>query len=291
MSIKVLDEERLGDRLRKLTVRADSVGARELEIRVLLPRSWSARGGRLWPLLTLHHGGLDDSSSWVARTDVEELSRDAEMLIVMPDGGRAGGYADWRRGPRWQTFHVRDVFELMRERYAATDVRAVAGVSGGGYGALLSAASNPGTFRYAASFSGPCTIRSPLASVTLLAATGIAARVKPFDMWGNPILHDRFWRAGDPTHLAAGLRGTGLFLSCGLTGRPGPPDAPGTPWNAANLVEPIVRSTIAPFLRRLRAHRIPVAAHLYRDGAHDWPCWEREFHRVWPSLTHALTRP
>ncbi|WP_106397246.1 alpha/beta hydrolase [Actinocorallia populi] len=291
MSIEVLDEERLGDRLRKLTVRADAVGPGELEIRVLLPRSWSARAARRWPLLTLHHGGLDDSSSWTERTGVEELSRDDEVLVVMPDGGRAGGYTDWRRGPQWQAFQVRDVFGLMRDRYGAADVRAVAGVSGGGYGALLSAASNPGTFRYAASLSGPCTIRSPLASVTLLAATGVAGRVNPFDMWGFPVVHDRYWRACDPTYLAAGLRGTGLFLSCGLTGRPGSLDASGARWSAANLAEPLVRSTIAPFLRRLRAHRIPVATHLYRDGTHDWPYWERELHRVWPALMRALASP
>ncbi|MEO3785722.1 alpha/beta hydrolase family protein [Actinocorallia sp. B10E7] len=297
MSVKILDEERLGDRLLRLTVRADAIGPQELSVHVLLPRSWpaggtgstrAARTTRAWPLLTLHHGGLDDSSSWIRHTDVVELSRDDDVLIVMPDGGRAGGYTDWRRGPQWQTFHVRDLFELMRERYGAAEVRAVAGVSGGGYGALLSAASNPGVFRYAAALSGPCTIRSPLASLTLLAATGVAGRVNPLDMWGLPLVHDRYWRACDPLHLAAGLRGTGLFLSCGLTGRPGPLDAPGEPWSAANLAEPLVRSTIRPFLRRLRAHRIPVTTHLYRDGTHSWPYWERELHRVWPSLVRSL---
>src|SRR5687768_9608483 len=104
MGIKVIDEEKVGDRLRRLTVRASSVSAAELAIHVLLPHRWTA--SRTWPLLTLHHGGLDDSSSWVRRTDVERLSRDDGVLIVMPDGGRAGGYADWRRGPQWQTFHV-----------------------------------------------------------------------------------------------------------------------------------------------------------------------------------------
>lgn len=288
MSVKILDEERLGDRLLKLTVRADAVGPQELAVRVLLPRSWAADGTRTWPLLTLHHGGLDDSSSWTRHTDVAELSRDDEVLIAMPDGGRAGGYTDWRRGPRWQTFHVRDLFELMRERYRAATVRAVAGVSGGGYGALLSAAANPGAFRYAAALSGPGTIRSPIAALTLLAATGVAGRVNPLDMWGLPLVHDRHWRASDPLHLAAGLRGTGLFLSCGLTGRPGPLDAPDAPWSAANLAEPLVRSTLRPFLRRLRALGVPVTTHLYRDGTHSWPYWERELHRVWPSLMRSL---
>jgi len=285
MSIKVLAEERVGDRLQKLTVRADSVAQEELAIHVLLPRNWSPRG--TWPLLTLHHGGLDDSSSWIRHTDVEHLSRDEDVLIVMPDGGRAGGYADWRRGPQWQTFHVRHLHALMRERYGAGQVRAVAGVSGGGYGALLGAAANPKTFRFAAALSGPCTIRTALSSTTLLAATGIAGRVNPFAMWGIPFVHDRHWRAADPLSLAAGLRGTGVHLSCGLTGRPGPLDHPG-PWSAANLAEPLVRSTVRPFLRRLRALGIPVSTHLYRDGTHSWPYWQRELHRLWPRLMESL---
>jgi S-formylglutathione hydrolase FrmB len=283
MAIKVHNEEKLGDRLRKLTVQADSLGPEEWSVHVLLPRGWSEHGGGTWPLLTLHHGGLDDSASWTRHTDVEHLSRDEDVLIVMPDGGRAGGYADWRNGPRWQTYHVHDVHALMRERYRASAVRAVAGVSGGGYGALLSAAAHPGMFRFAASLSGPCTIRSPLAATTLLAATGIAGRVNPFGMWGVPVLDDRRWRAADPLHLAAGLRGTGVFVSCGLTGRPGPLDPPG-PWSAANLAEPVVRSTVRPFLRRLRALGIPATAHLYRNGTHSWPYWERELHRIWPRL-------
>ncbi|MFV2173596.1 alpha/beta hydrolase [Actinomadura sp. LOL_016] len=288
MAIEVIDEEKVGDRLRRLTVRAASVSAAELTIHVLLPHRWTA--SRAWPLLTLHHGGLDDSSSWVDRTDVERLSRDDDVLIVMPDGGRAGGYADWRRGPQWQTFHIHHVHALMRARYAAAPVRAVAGVSGGGYGALLSAASNPGTFRFAAAFSGPCTIRTALSATTLLAATGVAGRVNPLAMWGVPFVHDRHWRAADPLHLAAGLRGTGVHLSSGLTGRPGPLD-PSAPWSAANLAEPLVRATIGPFLRRLRALGIPASAHLYRDGTHSWPYWQRELHRVWPKLTASLRTP
>lgn len=288
MGITVIDEEKLGDRLRRLTVRASSVPAADLAIHVLLPHRWTA--SRTWPLLTLHHGGLDDSSSWIRRTDVERLSRDDGVLIVMPDGGRAGGYADWRRGPRWQTFHVHDVHALMRDRYAAGGARAVAGVSGGGYGALLSAAANPGAFRFAAAFSGPCTIRTALSAATLLAATGVAGRVNPFAMWGVPVVHDRHWRAADPLHLAAGLRGTGVYLSSGLTGRPGPLD-PAEPWSVANLAEPLVRATVRPFLRRLRALGIPASAHLYRDGTHSWPYWQRELHRVWPRLTASLRKP
>ncbi|MFC0038572.1 alpha/beta hydrolase-fold protein [Actinomadura rayongensis] len=288
MSVTVLDDARAGERLRILTVRADSVPGEELRVQVLLPRGWSPNASRTWPLVTLHHGGLDDCTSWTRCTDLERLSRDDDVLIVMPDGGRAGGYTNWRRGPQWQTFHVRDVYRLMRDRYRAGSARAVAGVSGGGYGALLSAALAPGAFRAVAALSAPCSIRTPVTMVGLLAATGIAGRVNPLHMWGLPIVQDRYWRASDPLYLAARLRGTRLHLSAGLTGRPGPLDPPDAPWSPANLAEPVVRSTVGPFLRRLRAHRIPYTTHLYRDGTHSWPYWERELHRAWPVLMRSV---
>ncbi|WP_019630413.1 alpha/beta hydrolase [Actinomadura atramentaria] len=288
MALRVLDVERPDDRLRLMTVRTSAVPGEELRVQVLLPRGWSPRAARTWPLLTLHHGGLDDCTSWTRRTDVARLSRDEDVLVVMPDGGRAGGYTDWRRGPQWQRFHIREVFALMRDWYHAAPVRAVAGVSGGGYGALLSAALAPGEFRAVAALSAPCSIRTPVTAVGLLAATGIAGRVNPLNMWGVPVVQDRHWRASDPLHLAPRLRGTRLHLSAGLTGRRGPLDPPDEPWSPANVAEPIVRSTVRPFLRRLRAHGIPYTAHLYRDGTHSWPYWERELHRAWPMLMRSL---
>jgi len=34
------------------------------------------------------------------------LSRDADLLVVMPEGGSAGFESDWLCGPRWETFHT-----------------------------------------------------------------------------------------------------------------------------------------------------------------------------------------
>ncbi|WP_018654580.1 alpha/beta hydrolase [Actinomadura flavalba] len=289
MTLEVLADDEESPRLRHLRVRTPSVPGRVLSVRVLLPEGWSRDVPR--PLLTLHHGGLDDGSSWLQYAGVEDLSRNDDILIVMPDGGRAGGYADWRRGPQWMTFHVHEVFALMRDRYGASPVRAVAGVSGGGYGALLGAAQNPGTFRFAAALSAPCTIRTPLTALTLLAATAIAGRTNPLHMWGWPVLHDRFWRRADPTHLASSLKGTALYLSASRTGRRGPLDPPDAPWSAANLAEPLIHSTLAPFLRRLRHHDIPATIHLYDHGTHTWPYWHHELHRAWPLLTTALSHP
>jgi hypothetical protein len=69
-------------------------------------------------------------------TDIETLSRDADLLVVMPEGGSAGFYSDWLSGPRWETFHTEELPALLAAGYRAGDRQAVAGVSMGGLGAL-----------------------------------------------------------------------------------------------------------------------------------------------------------
>ncbi|HEX2317076.1 MAG TPA: alpha/beta hydrolase family protein [Thermomonospora sp.] len=287
----LLGERRLAPRLYELELDSPAVG-RTVKAHLLVPEGWSRDAERTWPLLYLFHGGADGYESWTRETDIEALSADTDVLVVIPEGGEYGGYTNWwnfgRPGaPQWETFHLEELGGLLREGYRASETQALAGVSGGGYGAFIYAARHPGRFRYAAAFSSPCKIRGPLVSAGLLLATYGVGRVNSFAMWGVPVLHDRIWRSFDPTCMAEGLRGTGLYLSAG-TGRIGPLDPPGTRREVANVAEPIVRSTIAPFLRRLRKLGIPITTHLYEQGTHTWPYWQRELHRAWPLIMRAL---
>ncbi|ACY96799.1 MULTISPECIES: alpha/beta hydrolase [Thermomonospora] len=289
--VPLLGERRLSSRLYELDVASAAVG-RTMKVHLLVPKGWSRDADRTWPLLYLFHGGDDDYLSWTRETDIEQLSADCQVLVAIPDGGRAGGYTNWwnfgRPGaPQWETFHLDELGGLLREAYRAGDAQAMAGVSGGGYGALIYAARRPGTFRYAAAFSSPCSIRRPALAATLLLATASVGRTNPLAMWGLPVIHDRIWRSFDPICMAAGLRGTGLYLSAG-TGRRGPLDPPDARRTVADLAEPLVRSTVGPFLRKLRKLDIPVTTHLYDRGTHTWPYWRRELHRAWPLIMQAL---
>jgi len=98
------------------------------------------------PVLYLLHGCCDSYLSWTRSTDVVRFFAARDVLVVMPDAGRVGFYSDWSRGPRWETFHLVELVRLLHQRYRASDVRAVAGVSMGGLGALNHAAQNPGMF-------------------------------------------------------------------------------------------------------------------------------------------------
>jgi hypothetical protein len=100
------------------------------------------------------------------------------------------------------------------------------------------------------------------------------------------------WRAragsipspGKPTDLAARLRGTTLFVSGG-NGQPGPLDAATT---TPDPIEQAIDAENLAFTARLRQLGIPATVDLYGDGTHNWPYWQREFHKAWPLLAQAL---
>jgi S-formylglutathione hydrolase FrmB len=100
------------------------------------------------------------------------------------------------------------------------------------------------------------------------------------------------WRAHDPYVLAANLRGTGLYVSTGTTGRPGPHDRPAPGEEEAVQVQEILCGvTSGAFLDKLRALRIPVTANVYEDGWHNWEAWQPEMHGYWPAMMQAIGVP
>ena len=171
-------------------------------------------------MLYLLHGAGNDYTSWTRETDVEALTADLPLLVVMPEAGWDGWYADWWNGgaggpPMWETFHTGELRELLERDWQAGDERAVAGLSMGGLGAMSYAARHPGLFRAAASFSGM------LHPVTL--DPSIVGFDVPPDLWGDRTEQADVWAAHDPVELAAALEGTALYVSYG-NGEPGPLD-------------------------------------------------------------------
>src|SRR5713101_1612190 len=216
----------LSARMRDLTVASPALGG-TVKVRLLLPVHYSARPGGRWPVLYLLHGCCDTYQSWTRSTDVEALTAHSDVLVVMPDGGKAGFYSDWLTGPRWETFHLVELRRILERDYRASKVMAVAGASMGGLGALAYAARHPGLFRAAASFSGivdtRLTPQEPLRYVDLVRSQG----EDPSHLWGDPRGDSAVWAAHNPYDLAPRLRGTQLFVAVG-TGQPGPLDPAGT---------------------------------------------------------------
>ena len=286
----VVSEHWLTSREVDLTVHSAANG-KNYPVRLLVPTGWSPTATQTWPVLYLMHGGNDDYTSWTRETDIASLSAKTAALIVMPEAGRDGNFTDWYRlgGPgagKWETFHVTELWNVLRSGYRASDVRSIAGISSGGYGAIIYAERHPGTFRFAGAYSAPLNIFDPVLQAvndSTLNDNGDS----PDALWGSPFFQVQNWREHDPVSQAAKLRGTKVYLSSGTTGLPGDLD-PNNSWEPLQLGEAFVGMSTAQLSQRLTLLGIPATVHRYQLGTHSWPYWQRELHTSWPQITASL---
>jgi S-formylglutathione hydrolase FrmB len=111
-----------------------------------------------FPVLYLLHGLSDDHTIWLRRTSIERYAAALNLIVVMPDGHRSFYANDPRPGGLAYEDHItKDVVGFVDRVFptiAKREGRAVAGLSMGGYGAVMLALKNPGLFAAAASHSG-----------------------------------------------------------------------------------------------------------------------------------------
>ncbi|GGL24669.1 alpha/beta hydrolase [Planomonospora parontospora] len=267
--------ERLGERDHVLTFASAALG-REGRVRVLLPAGWKPGSGP-WPVLYLLNGCCQPApDSWVTEGDAARLTSPYPVITVMPEGGAVGFYSDWRRGPKWETFHLTEVRAILERDYGAGDRRAVAGLSMGGFGAVSYAARHPGMFRAAASFSG--VLDTTESAPWLLERHG----EDPRDLWGPPGGSEQ--AAHNPVALTSKLAGVRLYVSCG-DGTPGPLDDPSA---ARDDGEATLLAQSQEFARRAGKAGLEVTTDFYGPGTHSWPYWRRALERSLPLLMDAV---
>ncbi|MGP4083629.1 alpha/beta hydrolase [Streptomyces sp. KR55] len=280
---------KLDERTLDITVSSPAMGD-FIPVRVILPRNWRSNRESRFPVVYLLHGGNDDYTSWTRETDVEDLTSHSDVLIVMPDGGKAGYYSDWRAGGLlWETFHTAELVRLMEREFRASSARAVIGLSMGGFGALNYAAHHQGMFRYVASMSSYVDLNDPAVCAVLGLGSwrdGIDLR----DVWGDPVVNADVWQAHNPAAMPRAFRGTKVHLSTG-DGDIGPMDGNRSidELVTAAVGEKFLPESVTRFARSLRSVGVTVTTHLYSPGTHSWPYWERELHAIWPTVMKEVT--
>ena len=267
-------------RTRNLTIDSPAVGS--VQVQLLLPSRFDAMPSTRWPVLYLLTGYGGSYSDWGVNTDVAALTAPTDLLVVMPDGGYQGWFSDWWNGgsggpPKWETFHLVELRQLLERNWHAGDKRAIAGISMGGYGAIEYAARQPGMFAAAASFSG---VLDPLSGASFL-------EMDP-GLWGDPVAQADVWKAHDPTDNVAALKGTAIYVAYG-NGQPGPLDN-GSPaaYDPDGAVEREVASESEAFIHQAATLKIPVTVDAYGNGTHSWAYWQRDLHRALPFILKAL---
>jgi len=121
---------------------------------VVLPTSTS----KPFPVLYLLHGLSDDHTGWTRRTSIERYVESHHLAVVMPASLR-GWYCNDPRPAGWayEDHIIQDVIGYIDATFRTIPDRigrAVAGLSMGGYGALMLAMRHADKFRTACSHSG-----------------------------------------------------------------------------------------------------------------------------------------
>lgn len=275
---RIIDVQELGERTVDLTIDSPAVGVKK--VRLLLPQRFDEAPDARWPVLYLLHGCCGGYAGWTDMTDVEALTADTDLLVVMPEAGAWGWYSDWWNDgaggpPKWETFHVTELSELLERNWNAGDRRVVAGASMGGLGAMSYAARHPGLFLAAASFSGMLDTRS--------------RSFQPNSaIWGDRTEQEEIWAAHDPISLAPALRDLVLYVSYG-DGEHAPSGQIAEDleqWAAGGLERLLVGGNQA-FISRLEELGIAVSVDTGM-GTHGWDNWERALARSLPLLLDAL---
>lgn len=243
----------------------------ETQLRVLLPEDYDQDPTRRYPVLYLLHGGGEDFRAWTTRGDAEALTAGLPLIVVMPDCGGIGGYANWYNEgafgtPQWRTYHLDQLAPWIDAQYRTIPnraARAVAGLSMGGNGAVSYSGHRPDLFGAAASFSGSVD----LTQVTALQA-GPGAHIGRLT-WGAFPEHPLRWRADSGPDMARNYANTDLSI---YTGDAGDPEST------------FILGGSATFHQRLDELDIAHRYILYSGMQHVWATWDRSLADWLPHL-------
>ncbi len=219
----------------------------EAPYQVILPENYEKSRER-YPVLYLLHGLTGHYSDWVSRTNLAEYARRYKLIVVLPEGGNLM-YVNSSLG-REEDHIIKELIPAVDRAYRTIPLRrarAVAGLSMGGYGALLLGLKHPNLFAFAGSLSGA------------LAIPQMTERKEVMEVFGPP--ESPLRKESDLWELLKAAKPPlpYFYLDCGTEDR---------------LLE-----SNRKFAEALRAAKVPYE---YRElpGAHTWDYWDRQVQQL-----------
>lgn len=244
-----------------VTFRPAHLGGMEVSFNVILPHDY-ASSSRRFPVLYLLHGYTGHYSDWVTKTSLLEYAKPYEEIIVMPEDEN-GWYVDNYDNPKldWQSYIIDDLIPYVESHYrtvASRNGRAIAGLSMGGYGAMLLGLKYHGMFAAVASLSGVLASAQPAFEEALPPESPIHKVIaEDFGPLDNPSR-----RANDPFLLIREIPVSELpqlYLAIG----------------SSDELLPMNRD----FVHILSEYRIPYH-YCEQPGKHEWSVWNDQIQRV-----------
>jgi len=224
---------------------------RDMPYRVVLPAQIAP--GQKFPVVYLLHGGGGGFHDWSNYSGVARYAEDG-LVLVMPEGN-SSYYTNSADHPqdRYEDYIVHDLIADVEQRFPVTagrPNRAIAGVSMGGFGAVVLALKHPELFVFAGGMSPALDVPSRPFSIKRVGQYRQHSSI--FGPWGS---HGR--RASDPFVLARSAgpaQSPYIFLTCG--------DQEG------------LLATNKKFAELLRQRQFAYEFHT-AHGGHDWNQWDR----------------
>ena len=114
------------------------------------------KDGEKYQVLYLLHGFSGDYSDWQRNSGIERYAQEKRLAVVMPSGGNSF-YQNLPCGRHYSDFILEELPTFVQGVFPVSAKREhnfIAGLSMGGYGAVMSALRRPGQYAAAASLSG-----------------------------------------------------------------------------------------------------------------------------------------
>lgn len=165
---------------------------------VMLPVNYDSTRRNHYPVLYLLHGWGGGSLDWATKTRLHAYASTANVLIVMPRAENSWYVNSATNATiRYEDYTAHDLPKHVATSFPAADTtqQAIAGLSMGGYGAVMLALKHPQKYRFAASFSGAVTMPRDLG---IREGWNKAAGGNNGD-FTLPSLMDAFGKAGNPS--------------------------------------------------------------------------------------------
>lgn len=298
----VVADMNVGPRLRELTINSPAMNG-EVKARILLPVSWEQNPNKPRPVLYLLHGANGDESSWTKRPGLQELLAPYDVIVIMPNGGKAGFYSNWHHNnngpvPAYETHHLVELRQILEGRYHANGRYAIVGASMGGFGTMSYAARHPDMFAAASSISGALDlgVADPLGLQSLVGVAGVRAPIDLTAIWGPRGSGEVAWRAHNPADLASNLDevqlrvggGNGVPRASELRPEGRDPDDPGIA--QVTTLETGTLAMSKSFVKQLDRFDIDVTTDFYGAGLHTGPYFMGQLERSLPMLMSALRK-
>lgn len=146
----------------QVTARADSLYSpsvgQTMRFVAVLPDGYDSTGS--YPVLWLLHGYGGNDSSWLNSTQLIHYLQPYDLVVVLPDA-QLSWYVNALRDPaaRFEDYFIRDLTETVGAHYAVDLARqAIAGLSMGGYGAVMLGLRHTDRFRFIGALSAVLTV-------------------------------------------------------------------------------------------------------------------------------------